>query len=438
MTDHNTVHDDDLCYLEKIVDFEHQENRGVMAEKEILIYAPAKTGTTSLYESIGAYGVDEFSWGTYENRLLHNHNNTALLDNIKSMSPEITDSFLEKRMIVRDLVEYKRNVGKKLLIISSYREPISRCISNAFNAIDDHLFVNKTHRVEDFDYAACLKILRNYLDNIDTFHPIEEIEPEFFEKEIFDKENKYLLVDRGHYKILLLCLEHSDKWQDALSSQLGFDGIKASEKAVYGMYKDFKERLRLPYSMIRDIYYDGPFARYLKWFYTKEEIDEFFRVSLAKYSDDICCLSGQGKEMAQQRLVFSDDNDAATAAEAELQLCSWSSENGRYSMTVKLTNSGDTIWITGRPRRGAIALALRSSDANNKMLTSNWCRLMEEVMPGQTIVMEADLEIPEGTEELDWNLDMVVKDIRWIPLIKAVPKNNDDGCADKSNMLKPV
>jgi len=432
----------ELRYLEKIVDFEDQTNRGAIAKKEILVYSPGKTGTTSLFHSIGAYCAKAFSWESYKNRLLHNHRNIALLKNIKSTSPEITDAFLEKRMIVKDLVEYKRNMGQKLLIVSSYREPISRYISNAFNIINNHLYISKTHSIEDYDYAACLKLLRKYLDISNTLHPIEEIEPDFFNKEIFDKENRYLLVDRGHYKILLLCLEHSDKWQDILSSQLGFDGIEilrsnqASKKDVSKMYDEFKERLRLPFSTIHDIYYDGPFAKYLKWFYTEEEIDDFFKESLAKYSDDTHCLSGPGTDRPQKRSLFSYKNNAATKAKAELLHCTWASVNRRYSITVKLTNSGDTIWLTGRPRRGTIALALRSNSANDGIITSNWCRLMEEIAPGQAIVMEADLEIPEGTEELDWKLEMVVKDIEWIPLFVTVSKNADNNCTDKPNMLK--
>jgi hypothetical protein len=89
------------------------------------------------------------------------------------------------------------------------------------------------------------------LDINESQHPIEEIEPDFFERERFDKGKKYLLADRGHYKVLMLCLEHSDRWQHALSSQLGFDGInilrvnQANDKDISAMYKEFKERLSL-------------------------------------------------------------------------------------------------------------------------------------------------------------------------------------------------
>ena len=279
----------ELSYLEKIVDFEGGVDRGSIAEKEILIYSPGKTGTVSLYHSIGTYCANAFSWDGYQKKLLHNHKNAALLTTIKIVSPDITHSFLEKRQIIKDLIEYKRRLGQQLIIVSSFREPVSRAISNVFQQVDKQVFVDGSKDIEDFDFNECEKMFW-HLSGFENFrHPIEEFDPGFFDREKFDKEKKCLLVERGHYKILVVCLEHSDKWGEILESELGFSGIdiqthnKAKTKGVSQHYSEFKRNLSIPKSLIKRIYYKSSYVNYLNWFYTKEEVDQFYKTSLSSY-----------------------------------------------------------------------------------------------------------------------------------------------------------
>jgi len=279
----------ELRYLEKIVDFEGGVNRGTIAEKEILIYSPGKTGTVSLYHTIGTYCEKTFSWDGYKNKILHNHKNKSVLGNIKIISPDISHSFLEKRQIIKDLVEYKRRLGQRLIVVSSFREPISRSISQVFQRVDKQVFVDGSSDIDDFDFDECTKLFWRLSDIHNFQHPIEEIETEFFDRERFDKEKRCLLVDRGHYKILVVCLEHSDKWEKILDSELGFGGIKvqthnqAKTKGVSQHYSEFKSSLAIPKSLIRRIYYKSSYAKYLNWFYTEEEVDQFYKTSLSMY-----------------------------------------------------------------------------------------------------------------------------------------------------------
>jgi hypothetical protein len=188
---------------------------------------------------------------------------------------------------------------------------------------------------------------------------------------------------------------------------------------------------------MRDIYYEGPFAKYLEWFYTKREIDDFFQRALSSYSDSTHCPAGTNEIKLQQNQLYSDDSTGTTSADAELLCSSWSRNDNQYSITVKLTNTGNTIWLSGRSRKGTIALALRSKNTLNKNHTSNWCRLMEDVAPGQDVVMEAKMKIPDGLSELDWKLDMVIMDITWIPLSVPVPKKVNYCGSDTSSTQNP-
>jgi hypothetical protein len=60
-----------------------------------------------------------------------------------------------------------------------------------------------------------------------------------------------------------------------------------------------------------------------------------------------------------------------------------------------------------------VALALRTSGESEPVLTSNWCLVPKEVNPGDAVEMEAVFTIPEGTEQRDWEYDMVCVGSYW-------------------------
>ena len=112
--------------------------------------------------------------------------------------------------------------------------------------------------LNDVSYEKCKEMVRRSLQY--SRHPLEEIIPDFFEKEQFDKNKKCLLVKRGDLTILVVCLEHSDKWQTILETELDFKGIALSvhnrtiDKKIGRMYSDFKTTLSLPDYIIRKTY----------------------------------------------------------------------------------------------------------------------------------------------------------------------------------------
>ena len=108
-------------------------------------------------------------------------------------------------MIVSDLVEYKRLTDQSILIISSFREPIDRSISHMFQSMDNRMFMSDIFEPETLDYEKCQIHLLRFLKTHHFHHPLEEIEPDFFINEQFDKQKKCLLVNWGRYRILVVC-----------------------------------------------------------------------------------------------------------------------------------------------------------------------------------------------------------------------------------------
>ena len=72
-----------LRYLEEIHDFEGEQDRGPLSGKEVLIYSFEKTGTVTLYHSLGRHYQTARSWQGYAERFLHNHSNRLLVSMLK-------------------------------------------------------------------------------------------------------------------------------------------------------------------------------------------------------------------------------------------------------------------------------------------------------------------------------------------------------------------
>ena len=410
---------DKFRYLEKVIDFENGIDLGPLAEKEVLVYAPEKTGTVTLFHTLGNYLTENGPWKDYKEKLLHNHRNDFLINSIKITSLEITKGFLRSRKIIKDLAEYKRLTNRSLLIVSSFREPLDRAISNVFQGLDKRVFIDHVLKPEEVDFNEVKEQLLDFLKKRNFYHSLEDIEPDFFVKEQFDKEKKCCFVDRGHYRILVVCLEHSDRWKRIFETELGYNGIdivygnQTSKKQIARMYSDFKKNLSLPDSIIKDAYFNGPAVNYLKWFYTDDEIEAFYKRSLEQYGETGKGIPVQPSDRTTGSApVFSSDIRGRTGARIELIECSAKSSR-RFTVQAILTNIGDTVWLSGIPRKGIVALVLRAKSKNQNFITSNWYLLQDQVNPGETIDVEANFTIPDGTEDLPWTLDLVAKDVGW-------------------------
>lgn len=399
----------DLSYLEYLIDCEGGVERGRLIDKEVLIYGPEKTGTVTLYFAVGAHLSNQSSEATFQHRLLHNHNQGLLTPVLDVQSQAFPKEALDSRRVIADLLEYRRQHGKKTLVVSSFREPVSRGISNVFQHVHN-VYIRGGHEALP-DSKECARLLRyRHLTPVRFQHPIEEIEPQFFETEVFDKQKKFLFVDRGHYQILVVCLEHSRLWPQILKETIGYsrdtlvNRNQASDKPFAAQYSEFKTFLTLPDSLINSVYHKEPFRKYLDWFYTRDEIDAFEQRTRRLYS-----ASNKG-------LVFSDSRSHRTNVAIQVKALSMDSGASSAHLSATLSNIGETVWLPGRMPVGGVAVCLRSAQPDGSFQSSNWRPLQREVAPGERTQVDADFSMPPDAAAQRWHVAAVVKDIAWLRL----------------------
>jgi len=282
----------ELRYLEEVIDYENRRERGPVSGKEVVIYSPGKTGTTSLYFSIYNYLKDRREWQDPKDFMLHSHYNYLLIENLK-LPNGLSVNELADRYVIRDLIKYKELKGEHIILISSYREPLSRAISDTFHTLEDSVNKHQKTNPDDLSFELCYERFQEALSFIldQDHHSIEEVEEGFFDRYSFDHLTKSCYVKRPHLEILLLCLEHSSHWQAAFEKHLGYHGIEiitanvGSERKLSGLRREFEENLRLPRDLIWEIYFgDHAQQKALRWFYTEEEIGEFYQEALTRYA----------------------------------------------------------------------------------------------------------------------------------------------------------
>lgn len=287
-----------LRYLKEAVDYEGGRDRGSLSEKQLLVYAPMKTGTVTLYHALCGYMTKHRQWYMAERGLLHNHHNRALLNNLK-VPDHIDASKLVKRSIVADLIRYKQLTGGHVQIVSSFRDPLDRSISYLFQHIDDLVTRECRLSLDDITFGMCREKLQKHLMRVlGENHPLEEIEDDFFEQEMFDHESKSCYVNRGHYELLVLCLEHVEHWRAALENHLGYKGIEIDRhhatrtKSLAKFYSEFKDNLELDEELLQRIYF-GEHAqqKQLRWFYSDREIEGLFQQSIKRYGPQGKCYN---------------------------------------------------------------------------------------------------------------------------------------------------
>lgn len=281
----------ELSYLDELMDFESGVDRGPLSGKEYLIYAPGKTGTVSIYESIIEQLAKDIGYSSAVNKMLHNHNNTSIVSVIKNSSNLSKREILDK-CIVRDLIELKKERGERLNIITSFRDPLKRAISGTFQQLDT-LVSRGDVSIPEISYDDMYqRLMSNLQDFLVSKHPLEEFHDGFFDVYSFDHQLGNCCVRFKEFNVLVLCLEKSDSWENSLRDFTGFSNLTlrksnaVSQKVVASLHDQFVDQLRMSRDQIADIYYgDKPQHRQLSWFYTKSEIEEMFKKSVLRFGN---------------------------------------------------------------------------------------------------------------------------------------------------------
>jgi len=416
----------ELRYLERLIDFEGAMDHGPLSGKDILVYAPGKTGTVSLFTGIQAHLVKTRGWLDADRKMLHNHSNRHIVGNLKLDVQSPSREQLLERTIVRDLVDYKALTGSELLIVSSYREPLGRAFSSVFQQLDDA--IRRGDRTPDaLSLPECehlvLEWLATTMEHFD--HPLTEIEPAFFETETFDHSSRSCFVQRDHYRMLVLTLPYADAWARACERHLGLDGIEfvhqnnADQKSLGAVYRQFKAELRLPADLIRRLFYDSAETACLRWFFSAAEVDELCDRAIESFgrTKPRRGLSAWLRRLHPNRPLARIQGPAVEAKVLSLNTrlhADQCKDRKRVTVRVRLKNTGEELWTPKGSSSNCIAVALRAQAAGGKLLTSNWQHLPSAVAPGDDLVVDLPFDIPADAVGCHWSLDLIRDREQWL------------------------
>lgn len=215
----------------------------------ILVCSGGKTGSSTLYESIKHYTTRYPDIAVFGATLTDRHTNETASRLMEVATTE-----------------------KRLLILTSYREPIGRMISSFFQNLEQHLPDLDTEK-DDFETMVlkCTNRLDNYFDfqsltqnYFETYHPMG-YPPEFIKD--------YLLLESPNVDIMWLRFDNIHLWKEQIRTVLPTFDIVCSNVSAQKSYSTL-------YTYIKNNY-RNPKCQYLiesekhmsQYYLTQEEMD---------------------------------------------------------------------------------------------------------------------------------------------------------------------
>jgi hypothetical protein len=228
--------------------------------KIIFVYSAPKVGSTSIVSSLRIFGTDKYS-------VIHIHDEEMLkvLGHINGIT-------------INEIILYNKYIGKEVYVIDVYRSPIERKISTYFEKIGAYHFNNTDENMNRYNVQKIIdrfnKILP-YLANGDHF--IDKYNINIPSQ--FDYNNKYLLIEENGITYIKLRLKDSGIWGPILTNIFGsriciVKDYESINKPIKDLYLKFKSIYRIPRNLLDDIMK----CKYLKYFYSPLEINEYFNL----------------------------------------------------------------------------------------------------------------------------------------------------------------
>ena len=231
-------------------------------KKELfIINSIMKTGSDTLLESF---------WHTpYTTQHIHNLNEGG------NGGP-----FYKSGIIVPKL---KKLTGKKIYIISSYRNPFERYLSyinHQYYTLQE--LGKKKSKKKDITLDYVINKFQNY--NFYEENNIHEDWIKFFNYDYlnynFDFKKKIQIFEKDNYVFINLRFKDINDWEKILKDNLNIDKnfkINPKNKTNLIVYKNIKKNLKLNSDIIHKIYSKN--KKYIEHFYSKKEIEKlnFFR-----------------------------------------------------------------------------------------------------------------------------------------------------------------
>lgn len=236
----------------------HQHN------KLIFVYSAPKVGSTSIVSSFRIFGIEKLD-------IIHIHDEEML-----HVLANITD------ITINEIILFNKYLGKDIYVINIYRSPIERKISTFFEKVGSYHFNAEDSEVNKYNVTKIINRFNKifpWLSNGDHF--IDKYNIKIPDK--FDFVNKYLLVNENNIKYITLRLKDSNEWGSILTNMFGFNirtikDYESSNKPIKDLYNIFKLNYKIPINFLKDVIND----KYLIYYYSEDEINEYYNEWLSK------------------------------------------------------------------------------------------------------------------------------------------------------------
>jgi hypothetical protein len=235
----------------------------------VFIYSAPKVGSTSLVSSFRIFGIDKMN-------IVHIHDEQMLkvLTNIDNVS-------------INEIILFNKYCGKDVYVINIFRSPIERKISAFFEKIGSYHFNVTDETVNQYNTSRVIARFNNifpWIANGDHFMDKYDI----IIPKTFDFSNKYLLVQENGIHYISLRLKDSNEWGHILTKLFGFPiytvkDYESTNKPIKDLYNRFKTDYKIPMYFLQNIKND----KYLNYYYSNDEINEYYNEWLNKSTNDI-------------------------------------------------------------------------------------------------------------------------------------------------------
>jgi hypothetical protein len=235
----------------------------------VFVYSAPKVGSTSIVSSLRLFGIEKID-------IIHIHDEEMLrvLTKIKDVT-------------INEIILFNKYLGKNVYVINVYRSPVERKISAYFEKIGSYHFNNNEQSVNHYN-------INKVIDRFNNIFPWIGIGDHFIDKynikipDRFEHNNKYIILNENGIYYITLRLKDSDEWGIILTNIFGFKihvikDYESSNKPIKDLYKSFKSNYRIPINLLNDIVND----KYLKYYYSEEEIKTYYDEWLNKSVNSI-------------------------------------------------------------------------------------------------------------------------------------------------------
>lgn len=257
----------------------------------IFVYTAPKVGSTTVVSSLRIFGINKAD-------IIHIHDETML-----SVLSNVND------VTVNEIIHYNNHIGKKVYVINVYRSPIEKKISAFFEKIGSYHFNNTDEKVNKYNV---LKVINRF----NKIFPHIALGDHFIDKydiaipDAFDWANKVLVVNEHGITYVSLRLKDSFHWRTILTNILGFTvcikkDYESTNKPIKDLYNEFKRVYRIPKNLLDDQMGD----KYLKYYYSPEELSDYYNEWLSKSEEDFVSYTTEQYHLYEELTIENSHID---------------------------------------------------------------------------------------------------------------------------------